>query len=334
MKILRIGDPHVRPSNIEESFKVMEFACHLAGRHAVDRIEILGDLFHTHAIVRIEVLEFWKHWFDVLTEMRQADHIETVVLVGNHDMTGDHNSTSHAMSVFAPWSMSPKIIDKPTVMGLYGYLPYQHSLERYTESVRELASAGAKTLVCHQTITGSQYENGFYAPDGIDPAYIPFDLIFSGHIHKRQIITAGTKTIIYPGTSRWESVSDANEEKGLWIYEHDDQTAKLLKSEFFSTAGICKPILSVTWEQERGEMPDLPNLEDIRLHIELIGTSDWIKEQKKKFLGRASIKAKITDSKSASRKAGDNIAHFVENIFQTSMDRKQLLEFMRGEDLV
>ncbi len=324
-KTLRIGDPHVRPSNLEESDRVMEMALSLAKRHAVQRVEILGDLFHTHAIVRLEVLEFWQKW------LSRFNDFDTVVLVGNHDMVGDHNSTTHALNVFK--GKIPYIVDQPRRLGIYGYLPYRHSREHFIKDVQQLASTGAKVLVCHQTISGSQYENGFYAPDGIDPADIPFNLIFSGHIHKRQIIKAGDKTVIYPGTSRWESISDANEEKGLCIYEHDETTGALLGSEFFSSAKICKPIISVAWFQG-DEEPKLPHLDDIKLHVELIGTSDWVKEQKKRYLGKASIKAKITDSKTASRKAGDNISHFVENIFQTSVDKQQLLKFMQEEGLV
>jgi DNA repair exonuclease SbcCD nuclease subunit len=332
MKILRAGDPHVRPTNIGESHKVMEMVRSLALSHKVDRIEILGDLLHTHAIIRLEVLEFWSYWLRELAEIK-----ETLVLVGNHDMVGDHNSISHSLSVFqqdlALQSRGLTIVDAPMTRGIYAYLPYYHDKEHFLTSAKYLADhENAKVLVCHQTITGAQYDNGFYAPDGIDPSLIPFDLIFSGHIHKHQILQANGKTVIYPGTSRWDSASDVNEQKGLWLYDHDDLTGALNTSQFFSTAKICKPMVSVSWTQGE-DMPKLPE-GDATLYIELIGTSDWIKEQKTRFLGKASIKTKITDSKSTSRKVGGDLAHFLENVFQTSMDRNALLKFMQEEDLV
>jgi UDP-2,3-diacylglucosamine pyrophosphatase LpxH len=84
MKIVRVGDPHIRPQNIAEAELLMQFIYNLCTGAPTDRLEILGDLFHTHAVVRLEVLEFWNKWLQ-----RFSDVIETVVLVGNHDLSGD-----------------------------------------------------------------------------------------------------------------------------------------------------------------------------------------------------------------------------------------------------
>jgi DNA repair exonuclease SbcCD nuclease subunit len=331
LKILRLGDPHVKPSNVDESDRIMEMVLYLAKKYKVDRIEILGDLFHTHAVLRIEVLEFWTKWLSTFSH-----EFPTIAIVGNHDQPGDHNLESHSLSVFKTLNIENLVIvDKPTQIGIYGYLPYQHGHERFAKSVRKLADSGAKVLVCHQTLGGVQYENGFYAPDTIDPAAIgfSFNVVISGHIHKRQIIKAGNIDIVYPGTARWDTISDANEQKGITIYEHDDETGKILSSEFFSTDKICSPIISVEWKQEDTK-PALPDNPNARLNIELIGTSDWIKEQKEFLKGKASIKARITDSKLAQRNPGGNILEFMRNSFQTQLDLESLIDFMKEEGLV
>jgi hypothetical protein len=46
LRILRVGDPHVKVTNIEESERLVEFVAEKAIELKVDRIEILGDLFH------------------------------------------------------------------------------------------------------------------------------------------------------------------------------------------------------------------------------------------------------------------------------------------------
>ena len=62
MKILRVGDPHVKPNNLKEFREaLMRFALSEAIARKVDVLEILGDLFDTHSIVRLEVLEFWQN---------------------------------------------------------------------------------------------------------------------------------------------------------------------------------------------------------------------------------------------------------------------------------
>src|SRR4051812_35415302 len=93
MKIIRVGDPHVKINNLEDSRKLMDFVLQKANELQPDRIELLGDLFHNHAVVRIEVLNFWDN---VLTQL--SNSFQTVVLVGNHDQTGDYASQQHALS--------------------------------------------------------------------------------------------------------------------------------------------------------------------------------------------------------------------------------------------
>lgn len=328
MKTLRIGDPHVKPGNLEEAGRIMEMALSLAQAHDVDRIEILGDQMHTHAIIRLEVLEFWNRWMPRFTDYG------TIVLVGNHDMSGDHGSTDHSLKVFKYSADMPLIVDSPTTVGIYGYLPYYHNPEHFVTSARHLATnEGAKVLICHQTLGGAQYENGFYAPDAIDPGLLPYDLIISGHIHKRQIIEANGKTIIYPGTAKWDTLSDANEPKGLTIYTHDDVTGKILSTEFFSTHKICKPIMSIVIKQ--GELsPEISDFNSVRLNVELVGTSDWIKEQREKFRGIASVRAKITDSRQVRMENGTSLEEFISKVYQTDMDKEVLLDYMIGEGLV
>ena len=96
IRILRLGDPHVRPSNIDESDNLLQFVVDKALEYNVNRIEILGDLFHTHAVLRLEVLDFWSHWLDTLNDI-----CPVYILVGNHDQSGDYNSNSNALKVFS-----------------------------------------------------------------------------------------------------------------------------------------------------------------------------------------------------------------------------------------
>lgn len=332
MKILRIGDPHIKPSNLEDAEKLFHFINDQILEHRPDRVEILGDLFHTHSIVRLEVMEFWDGWLDVLSS---HENTEIIILVGNHDMASNQENAAHALLGFKRvgrrWK-NIKIVDLPRVEGIYGYMPYIHDGNTFIDLANGLVSHGAKILVCHQSFAGSQFESGTYDSNGIDPSGINFNLIISGHIHKRQVITGNGKTIIYPGTPKWDTMSDANEDKGIWLYEHDDTTGAIISEQLIRTAGVITKIVSLVWT-EGSDLPAIPS--GCKVGIELIGSSDWVNQQKKALKGQVAIKTKITDRvDKTTRQVGNDFLDFVKNLFVSTADREHLLKFMQELKIV
>lgn len=330
MRILRIGDPHIRLNNLEESEKLLHFINDKILELCPDRVEILGDLFHTHSIVRLEVLDFWENWIDVLTAHEDKDFY---ILRGNHDMSGSEESSISALLAFKHIKKpNLRIIEHPKTNGIYGYISYYSDNEKFIQIANSLAEEGAKVLVCHQTFQGSQYENGFYAPDGIDASRINIPLIISGHIHKHQILVSSNQTIIYPGTPKWDNASDANEDKGIWLYEHDDITGAILDSKLISTAGPCTPIIELTW-QEGDKMPEIdPSFKNT---IELVGSSKWIDKVKNDIKGKVALKVKITDRISKeNRKVENTFINFVKHNFETNENKEKLIKYMKELNLV
>lgn len=328
MRILRVGDPHVKVSNIDEWDNIMAFISQAAIHSNVERIEILGDLFHTHAILRLEVLEFWKEWLSAL-----SDICEVVVLVGNHDQTGDFNSQVSAVDIFSLLrKKNLKIVNQGMVLGNFGYLPYIHDNNKFISHAKDLHAAGAKVLVSHTTYSGSKYESGIYAPDGVDPEDLPFGLMISGHIHSRQrFATSKGQQVIYPGTSRWDTDSDANEPKGLWLVDHDAD-GNIVTEDFIDTSPVATPIVKV--DLKEGEsLPEFPT--KAKVTVNLVGSSNWISEKKIELKGKFGITSKITDqSKRESRKAGKSLEDFILNVFPTSYDKAEILKAMKEFGLV
>lgn len=325
MNILRVGDPHVRPTNLEESERLLQFVLDTARAYSVFRIEILGDLFHTHAILRLEVLEFWKRWLKIL-----SDEFQTVVLVGNHDQSGNHHSDSHALSVFIGLNNALMIIEQPEAYGPIGYMPYIHDNAQFISQANALADRGVKFLVSHTTYAGSKYDNGMYAPDGVDPDLIDARILtlLSGHVHAEQQYGR----VIYPGTARWDTASDANKRKGIWLYKHDPISAAILEASFISTEKVCVPLIELSW-REGDPQPNL--VEGARVHVELIGSSAWISQQKGILKGKCSIRTKITDSKHLeSRKATASLQEYIENQYVTTADKEGLLKLAKEIGLV
>lgn len=286
MKVLRIGDPHVTVSNLKDSERLIDFVIETAKKEKVDRVEFLGDLFHTHAVMRVEVVHFWRRAFDKIS----FEGFPILTLVGNHDQPGSKEKEQQMNALNIYQSGDVVVVNKPMVIDQIAYIPYTSNREEFLKATYDLQKKGAeKLLVAHQTFTGATYENGFFAEDGIDPELVAQESVVSGHIHKQQQIGKCD----YPGTPKWDTMSDANEEKGIWLYTHE-KDGSVKNKKFFPTAKVVTPIYKITVN----EGDDEPTLhKEARNYIEFVGKSVWITKMKKKYKGKAHIKARPTDRK-------------------------------------
>lgn len=326
-KILRVGDPHIMVSNLKDAEKLMDFVIETASKEKADVIEFLGDLFHTHAIMRVEVVDFWSKAFKQI----ERKGIECRVLVGNHDQPGskEKEQIMNALNIFdktPPEHTSTLgrriIINKPIIINNIAYIPYMSDKESFLQITHELFGQGAeKLLVAHQTFTGATYENGFYAEDGIDPDLVAQENIIAGHIHKQQQIGK----CWYQGTPKWDTLSDANEDKGIWLYTHLEN-GSVKSKKFISTAKIVTPIYKITMN-EGDEEPKLDK--NAKNYIEFVGKTAWISKMKKKYKGKAQIKARPTDRKYSEKlkeREVQSIKGFLNDHFET-------IEGVKKEDI-
>jgi DNA repair exonuclease SbcCD nuclease subunit len=278
MRRLLIGDPHVRPDNLQESTALIDFAVDRAKELRVDQIVVLGDLFHTHKVIRMDVLDFWTKAVKKL-----SDVAFTVLLVGNHDQAGDDQS-EWKMSALDPLASIPNslvVSDNWSDRNGATFIAHTASEEKFAKAV---AAVNDKVLFCHQTFNGAAYENGFYAKDGFSLDLISkYQKVVSGHIHKHQEFA----NLVYPGTPRWDSISDANEKKGLWLMDG-------LELSLIPTDEVCKPI--VAFDVSEGD--ELPEIKDgVRAVVRLTGSSAWLADASKKLKGKARVSVKPTDKK-------------------------------------
>lgn len=327
MKILRCGDPHIKPNNLKESEALMKFVVSKAEELKVDRLEILGDLFDTHSIVRLEVLEFWHRWFAGFS----AQSFKTVVLVGNHDMSGDYLNSYSALHPFIVRENGVfKIVHKPYLDGVYAYLPYIHDNDKFVEEANKLADQGAKVLVSHPNFEGAVYDNGAGILNGVRPDLLSSNYVhlIGGHIHTE--LELGR--VWYTGNPRWMTKSCANKMKGIWLCNHNDITGQIESKEFISTESVCTPIVSLIWK-EGEDRPEISN--NCNTNIELIGSSDWVTKQKLDLKG-VSISSKLTDTKKSKvRKSGKSLHEFLSNHYQAEPEKIQkLIKYLGDMSLV
>lgn len=320
-KVLRCGDPHIQISNLKDSESLMNFIIKTALEKEVHSIEFLGDLFHTHAVKRVEVEDFWYNTFNKI----QQNSIRCRVLVGNHDQVGskEKEQVMNSLNVFGDTDLRD-IISQPVILRNIAYIPYHSDHEQFLKAAHDLYEQGAtELLVAHQTFTGAQYENGFFSEEGIDPGLIPQRQIISGHIHKSQQVG----NCFYPGTPKWDTMSDANQPKGIWVFTHDDN-GMYIDKEFISTEDIVTPITSIEIK-EGDEIPKL-NL-NARNYITLEGKTAWINKIKKE-IKNCNIKIKPTDRTVNKIDANITIDKFLENDFEpiSGVTKQDLKDFLRN----
>lgn len=305
---MRVGDPHVTVSNLEESRRLIDFIIKTFISNKCDVLEFLGDLFHTHAVVRVEVLNFWKSVFDELEKSK----IRTIVIRGNHDERGSDGDGAdlNALNVYNNYTYVSIVRDAEIHNGI-GYISYHKDPEHIIKKARELYSLGATgCVVMHQTFQGAKFGDNFYAPDGIDINLIPQTQVVSGHIHSSQNLGK----CFYPGTPRWDNLSSANQDKGVFIFEHFTN-GTYERVSLISTKDICTPIYKFTLR----ENDSVPLFDDKSLYyLDLNGPTRWINSIKSNISqANVRIKAIPTDRRFESKKINgiNNIFDFLNKNF-------------------
>lgn len=238
-KVLTIGDPHVTVEELADSNRLIDCIMDAIADCQPDAVVFLGDLFHTHANVRLEVMEFWHKAF---TRIHLApEKPDIYAMVGNHDRSNDLSVEGTAIRA----QSGVTVIDSPKEIYAGVWLaPWYPNHDSFTKALDTATSSWIPSskgvLFCHQTIDGSKYENGFWAPDGISPDLIPFDTVISGHIHTPQ----NFGKVWYPGAPRWRSASDANVPRAIWCVEIEE--GKVISRKAYDTSKYCRVLIHIT----------------------------------------------------------------------------------------
>jgi predicted phosphodiesterase len=216
MKILLIGDPHLKINNFQQGLDFLRWIEAVAAKYQPQVVCNLGDTFDTHAVVRSELLKEFK------------DHVERILahtnkywyVLGNHDMFKPNDAKYHALQSFEISGM--EVFDQVTDLGILGItiVPYVHKFEDFPLETQ-------KICITHNTFIGADY--GFKREDaGINADKVSADLIISGHIHKRQSFGK----VIYPGTPYAHNANDVDEIKGVLLFDTETYEQTFIESPF------------------------------------------------------------------------------------------------------
>lgn len=224
---LVVGDIHATADELPDCQALIDGIVSLKKKYST--VVFLGDQFHTHSVLSLQVVDFWRN---AVTVLKEAGYRQ-IYLRGNHDMAANGEGPN-ALEVFRELLGNGDCI----VTGGYeedGVLFLAHQVVQKNFEKLVHSKLNPDLLVCHQTFEGAQYENGFYAPDGIDQNVVPSGKIISGHVHKN----AQLGKVFYPGSPRWRSASDAGEHKALFGFPDGMVGEKVV---VHPTSAWCTPI--------------------------------------------------------------------------------------------
>lgn len=240
---LFIGDLHAMPANYEDTGIILDYAKELVRENpTIVRVVFLGDLFHTHSVVRQEIAHFVRRKIREIFEQRGT---QIFILAGNHDGSSPSSVELNAIRMVFDGDRHVTIVDSELEghqEGPFFMVPFIGDNEQFVKTCQAFPD---KILVCHQTVKGACYENRSLAPGGVDQSRLPQRRIISGHIHLEQRVDR----VFYPGTPRALTASEHNEDKGLWVY--NDENDEWLK---YSLNGKVKCF--VRYDIEQGKEQD------------------------------------------------------------------------------
>lgn len=228
IKILFIGDPHLKISNLELSTNFLAWVGSVVAEIKPQMVVNLGDSFDSHSVVRSEISNiFYNHVKDI------TNTCQYIYVLGNHDFYKPTDSKYHALLPFSDIA-GLTIIDKPTIINNISFVPH-------IPNHHDFPLKTGKICVAHQSFIGADY--GYYRPDvGVDADKVSAEIIISGHIHKRQ--TFGK--VIYPGNPFSQGMNDINQDKGLMLFDSKTYDFSFIESPFPKWRGIKTEITQDT----------------------------------------------------------------------------------------
>lgn len=217
--ILVVGDPHGRLKYLSDFKDFADKTVKLIQVYQarIKFVIVLGDLFHDHSNIHIEVAGAVINFV-----LRIANASQVYILTGNHDQTSasQYLPECSALTILQHIHPNVHIISRPEYIDGFAFIPYVPP-GRFNEAFASLFAQNdkqlsIKALFAHQEFKGAMFNPGVEsAIEEQAPVNIP--LIISGHVHTRQHIG----NVLYVGTPAQFTFGD-DENKAVSLFKFND----------------------------------------------------------------------------------------------------------------
>lgn len=215
LRVLTIGDLHVKVANIEESLLLSSILCSIAEAEEPDLIVVLGDTLHDFSLIHTQAQEVAVNMIHALTTIANV-----ILLIGNHDIPTNTQfmSSTHGFTALK-FHPHVKVVDTKClcsrVNGIrIACVPYAPP-GRFMDALQTNSSFSLEridVIFAHQQFKGCLDPNYTSMGDEWNKNY-PY--VISGHIHKSMMIG---KNINYVGTPRQTDFGDVDVIKTVSLF--------------------------------------------------------------------------------------------------------------------
>lgn len=294
MRLLIIGDPHFKKSNLP----IMKYVCQeileMIDKYKPDVTISLGDTFDTYDNMNLRSNSIAENFY-----LQISNKCKLVILIGNHDRENNSDFMSD-VHPFVGLGSNPRItVVGKTTAGKEGefnflYVPYvPHGKFRqalqyggydpYSEDEVSIGACKPDIIFCHQEFSGCVMDNNIKSEKG-DKWSTKFPLIISGHIHEYQHLPG----IIYPGSLLQHDYGES-EDKALMIADFSKEEIAQGQINTQRIRLNSPPVRKTVYLNSS----DLPNFLQI---IPPDNVKQWEPGSKKMVLTRVKIKVESTES--------------------------------------
>ena len=237
-KILLTADLHIHPHRndnrrIDDGIECLKWIYETARNTGLETVVIAGDVLHHRfslpAMALSKAFSVAKSAYD--------DGINTIFMLGNHDMVYEDNWSLHSLSGLHKWAT---VIDRPTKMKIHGhdvdFLPYTPTPSKYINEAP--FKTPARTLISHlaiaNAILNSKYNILSVEDDSKDKEHIEaeklhkWEKVWLGHYHYGQKVS---DQVEYIGSPMQLTFGEAGQTKYVVIYDLETLDAKYVENK-------------------------------------------------------------------------------------------------------
>lgn len=333
-KLMVIGDLHMGHRSgdretAEYQLRVFEeFIFPLISKLGIKRVIQTGDFFDARKAIRHDTMELVRERLVPLTKGQHWD-----ILVGNHDMHLKENIFPNSCNELLAGYDNITIHNEPGVIDVDGIkidmIPWICRDNR-KQILDFISNSTSNIAVGHFELAGFQYYRGM-ASQGEDAHFLAnYSQVWSGHFHT----ISKANHILYVGTPYQLTFGDADDDRGVWVYDTDDG-----KFEFYNNN---MPRFSrIYYDHATFDDKNLERYKGMNLNIQVKSRGDTKKFDKlidKLILIAKEVKVKdvlesndgsvVSTSLNTMLTTADIIDEYVDTLEETDEDRKKIKRFI------
>jgi predicted phosphodiesterase len=315
MKILIIGDYHSKKTNLNNCLLLKRYIFSILETSPHDLVFFMGDQIDSHAVCDLNVFQFWNEFKKELERINQ----KCVFLVGNHDVSNNPTDKGSWMDFLS--SDLNIVVQKnqfKNISETISAIGYCETKEIFNNIMSSLPKT-TRTVFCHQTLVGARYESGVLALDGASIENFKHIKIISGHIHTRQSF----ENVYYPGSPKWETLSDCNVDKFLVSASENNGNFSFFD---FNLASVLGKKNNYVIKEGHEEIPKYDR-EDL-VSVDIYGNQSFVDKMVNKY---SNIKKRIfiDQEKQISVKESDGLEFALDKFLREKLNEEIFTEVKR-----